>query len=618
MNLNDLQALGQLVESMNQVFWICTPDMSKYSYVSPGYEKIWGRSCAELLENPSSFIESIHPDDRKRITKIATGVGAHNIDEEYRIIRPDSSVRWIRDRTFTINDSNEKVSWVVGIAEDISARKISELEQNQSLKQFCQFAENVDIVFWVCDVEVTQFLYISPTYEKIWGRSCASLYERPLSFVDSIHPEDLPSKMAAIQRNPTSMNELYRIIQPDGTIRWIHDRTFPVLDENGKVYRMVGIAEDITKRKVAETSLRESEEKFQQFANNADIVFWVCEPDASKFYYISPAYEKIWGKSCASIYDNPQSFLESVHPDDYNRVITATEGENACNMNEDYRIIRPDGSIRWVNERTFPVYDNQGKVFRMTGIAEDITVRKNAEAEALKALQRERELSDIKSQFVTATSHEVRTPLAVIQSSIDILQHYTDSLSEDKKQRHFKKIESAISKIQNLVQNVLSLSESEADSLQFQPHNIDVESLCQEIITNITENSNNHNRIQFNFIDGTYRMFSLDPRLVGHILNNLLDNALKYSNQNSIINFDVNCEQQSITFCIEDKGIGIHEEDLPYIFDSFYRAKNVGTASGMGLGLFITKECVNLHKGEITVNSTVGEGTRFVITLPSV
>ena len=115
---------------------------------------------------------------------------------------------------------------------------------------------------------------------------------------------------------------------------------------------------------------------FEQFANNVDFAFWVSSPDVTHYYYMSPGYEKIWGRTVASLIENPHSFLEAVHPNDIERVTQAAIGKEPWNMDEEYRIIRPDGTERWVRDRTFPIYDEQGNVDRMTGIVEDIKKRK--------------------------------------------------------------------------------------------------------------------------------------------------------------------------------------------------------------------------------------------------
>ncbi|MEL6163995.1 MAG: PAS domain-containing sensor histidine kinase [Cyanobacteria bacterium J06628_3] len=484
----------------------------------------------------------------------------------------------------------------------------------QQLQIFEQFANNVDFAFWVCSPDVTEYYYMSPGYEKIWGRTVASLIENPHSFLEAIHPNDVERvTQAAIGKEPWNMDEEYRIIRPDGKERWIRDRTFPIYNEQGNVYRMTGIAEDITKRKEELKDLHQSLEQFKQFAENVDIVFWVCDVEVTEFLYISPTYEKIWGRSCASLYENPLSFLNTLHPEDLPGKVAALK-TNPTSMDNEYRITQPNGTIRWIHDRSFPVTDENGKIFRMVGVAKDITYRKQAEQETYKALQREREHGEAKSEFIATISHEIRTPLSVIQSSADILHSNLSKLSDEKKEKHFQKVNSAVQHITSIVQDVLMIAENEAVSLQFQPSKTDVALLCQEIISTIIDY--NSNRIEFKVSGNGATTAMVDSKIINHILINLLENALKYSQPDTKVNFELGLLPSKITFCIQDQGIGIPTENLSNIFNSFYRANNVDTKAGTGLGLSIVKRCVDLHGGGIAVNSTLGEGSIFTVSLP--
>jgi PAS domain S-box-containing protein len=139
---------------------------------------------------------------------------------------------------------------------------------------------------------------------------------------------------------------------------------------------MSGSFSDITGRKLAEEALRESEERFRQVTENIREVFWLAVLDKSRILYVSPGYEEIWGRSCASLYDAPQSWLEAVHPEDRHRVREAVLAKQmAGTYDEEYRIVRPDGSVRWIRDRAFPIRDEAGTVYRLAGIAEDITER---------------------------------------------------------------------------------------------------------------------------------------------------------------------------------------------------------------------------------------------------
>ncbi|AFY57090.1 PAS domain S-box [Rivularia sp. PCC 7116] len=484
----------------------------------------------------------------------------------------------------------------------------------QQLQVFEQFADNVDFAFWVCSPDVTEYYYMSPGYEKIWGRTVASLIENPHSFLEAVHPDDVERvTQAAIGKEPWNMDEEYRVIRPDGTIRWVRDRTYPIYDDQGNIYRMAGTAEDITERKQELKDLNQSLEQFKQFVDNADIVFLVWDIEITKFLYISPSYEKIWGRSCDSLYKEPRSFLEALHPEDIPPVIAAMKN-NPTSIDGEYRIILPNGTMRWIRERTFPNKDENGRVNGIVGVAEDITHRKQAEEETYKALQREQELSNAKSEFIATISHEIRTPLSVIQSSADILHHNIDKLTNEKKQKHFQKVNSSVQRIASIVEDLLIIAEDEAGSLQFQPTEVDVVQLCQEIINTIV--NYNNRRINFKVSGNATSSSMLDAKLIHHILVNLLENALKYSQPDTKIELELSLLSNQIKFRVQDQGIGIPTENLSHIFNSFYRAKNVETKPGTGLGLSIVKRCVDIHHGGIAVNSSVGKGTIFTVTLP--
>lgn len=262
-------------------------------------------------------------------------------------------------------------------------RKRADEALRESEERFRQLTENVDAVFWVFSLEEQQTLYISPAYEKIWGRSLQSLYEgNTASWLDSIYPEDRTLVLDYLERynQGEQVEQIYRINKPDGSVRWIRDRAFPVHDPQGTRYRMAGLAEDITDRVEAEQALRESEERFRQVVENIDTVFWIRTAQAQKILYISPAYERIWGRLRQSLYENDQDWLNSIHPDDQLQITSLVERQYWVEPSETvYRLIRPDGTVRWIHERLFPVYDAQGNYYRTVGFADDITARKQTE-----------------------------------------------------------------------------------------------------------------------------------------------------------------------------------------------------------------------------------------------
>lgn len=243
--------------------------------------------------------------------------------------------------------------------------------------------------------------------------------------------------------------------------------------------------------------------------------------------------------------------------------------------------------------------------------------RKRAEEDVRQALEKERELNDLKSRIVSRTSHEFRTPLTIISTSVGLLKNYSHKWAEDKKSQHFQRIQTAIDRITHLLDDVLFLEKGEAGKQEFQPHPIELVAFCRELVEELQLSIGRHHLIAF-ACQGDGSIACMDKKLVHLILSNLLSNAIKYSPQGSTVYFRLVCHAESAVFQIEDSGIGIPPEDLPRLFESFYRAGNVGNISGTGLGLAIVKQSVDLHQGTIDVTSQSGVGTTFTVILPIV
>ncbi len=539
----------------------------------------------------------------------------------------------VTERTAELEQLNEQLILEIGRRAKVEAA----LRQRE--QEFRALVENAPDVIERFDREL-RHVYVNPAVEKATGKS-------PSEFIGKTNrevgmPEANFSVWEGVLRRifETGQEEQieFSVVTPKG-LKYYQTRFVPefVVDgdcsTDGTPVYVLGISRDITDRKLALEALRESEQRLGQLAENIDEVFWMVTSDSSKILYISPAYEKIWGRSCESLYDQPNSWNDAIHPQDREIAMTKLEQQTQGEFTDaEYRIVRPDGSIRWIRDRGFPVHDEQGKVYRFAGIAEDITSRKQAELETYKALQRERELGDLKSRFISMTSHEFRTPLTTIQSSAELLERYRDRLSQEKQLTHLHRIQTAVERMTQMLDDVLIIGKAESGKLEFQPTPIDVVQFCRHLVEDLQLTAKNQHKINFTHqgnctlaAQGTSEEGSgelshtlplVDEKLLRHILGNLLSNAIKYSPGNSSVQFNLTCFDDKAIFQIQDQGIGIPPEDLPRLFESFHRARNVGTIQGTGLGLAIVKQCVELHKGEITVASEVGKGTTFTVTLP--
>jgi len=314
-----------------------------------------------------------------------------------------------------------------------------------------------------------------------------------------------------------------------------------------------------------------------------------------------------------------EQLADTVHPDDkasVRRALTECLKGVQPEYVAEYRLMTLAGSWVWTLSRGQVVErDATGRAVRMTGVNVDIDDRKRAEAELLTAMQREKELSEMKSKFVSTASHEFRTPLATMLSSAELLEHYSESLGAEEKRNLLHTIQISAKRMSEMIDDVLTLGRAESGVLKLNLGPTNLRELCTRVVAEFRIAQGKHHVITLD--DRFDRLEALmDERLLRHILNNLLSNAVKYSPQGSEVTFSLERREENAAIEIQDRGIGIPPEDQPRMFESFQRASNVENRPGTGLGLAIVKKAVELHGGEISLKSAPGAGTRFIVVLP--
>jgi PAS domain S-box-containing protein len=247
----------------------------------------------------------------------------------------------------------------------------------------------------------------------------------------------------------------------------------------------------------------------------------------------------------------------------------------------------------------------------------DITDRKQAEQEVLEALERAQELAALKSRFVSMTSHEFRTPLTIIQSSMDLLRDCREHLSEADQTRLIDDVMRSIQRMNDMMDQVLVLGRTDERQASFKPAALDILNWCQQVIAELTRGSQGGQRIALQ-VTGNPDHRVVDERLLHQAVVNLLTNALKYSPAEMPVEMDLHFEPGSLHIEVTDHGIGIPEKDQDKLFQSFFRASNVGPVAGTGLGLSIVQKSIELHGGSLGFESKTGTGSRFWFNLPAV
>lgn len=306
----------------------------------------------------------------------------------------------------------------------------------------------------------------------------------------------------------------------------------------------------------------------------------------------------------------------NLHPEDREQVLLAIpEILKIGGFAQEYRFAHKDGSYRWLLDQCKVICDEAGNCLEIVGFLTDITQRKQLEEDLKIALDKEKELNELKSRFVSMTSHEFRTPLSTILSSSELLEHYRHKWTLEKQTSHLHRIQSSVQHLTRLLNDILTISKAEAGKFDFKPSFINFVDYFYNLVEETQINACETHTIDF-ICECKLTEAYMDRNLLEHIFSNLLSNAIKYSPKNSTIKFTITTSNHEAIFVIQDQGIGIPKEDLPHLFDSFHRATNVGNIQGTGLGLSIVKKCVDIHQGTIKIDSKLEIGTIFTITLP--
>ncbi|MGF1481982.1 MAG: ATP-binding protein [Cyanophyceae cyanobacterium] len=293
-------------------------------------------------------------------------------------------------------------------------------------------------------------------------------------------------------------------------------------------------------------------------------------------------------------------------------------------------------SIRYALERQQLVLDLDRRVEQRTAELQKANQDLQAkDVELREALLTEKKLNQLKSQIITTISHEYRTPLAVISSSSGLLRQYRHRLDEQGQMKHLERIQRAVEHMTSLIGDVMFISQAECEKIQFNPQPVDLTAFVEDIIDEfnvdlscqcclkLTSQRPPRSRTQGSFQKPgppslpAQQAFWVDQKLLRQILTNLITNAIKYSPDGGTVSVSLLCEAEQMICKVADEGIGIPPEDQPYLFESFHRASNVDTIPGTGLGLAIVKKGVELHRGQITLESQVGKGTTFIVRLPN-
>ncbi len=567
--------------------------------------------------------------DEQKIEELKTSGICTPFEKEY--IRKDGSRVPILVGAALLEGSKQQT---IAFLLDLSERKQTIEALQESEQRFRQLAENIQDVFWISDPKSRQLIYVSPTYEKIWGRTCESLHADSMGWLNAIHPLDREQVQTAFFENVLNgeYDEEYRIVRPDGTMRWIRDRGFPIRDESGEVLRVAGIAEDITDRKQVIEALRESEERFRNMADTAPVLIWMSGTDKLCNYF-----NKGWLDFTGRLMEQElgEGWIQGVHPEDLQYCLDTYV--NAFDARQDfrmeYRLRRFDGEYRWILDTGIPRFTPEGSFLGYIGSAIDISdvydelrLRKQAEAkmqrfnEQLEKRVQERtaqleEANKELESFSYSVSHDLRAPLRHISGFVDLLQKRAAPSLDETSLRYLNTIVQSAKQAGKLIDDLLAFSRMGRIELRYTA--INMNQLIREVQHDIeldTEGRVIHWHVE------ELPQISGDPSMLRLVLRNLMENAVKYTSKRTQAEIEISCteNEDEFVFFIRDNGVGFDMRYVNKLFGVFQRLHSEQEFNGTGIGLANVRRIVHRHGGRTWAEAVVNNGATFYFSLPKV
>ena len=404
------------------------------------------------------------------------------------------------------------------------------------------------------------------------------------------------------------------------TLRHTSGRTTDVLynasvyrDAQGKVLGVFAAARDITELNRTTRLLEESEGRYRRMADDAPVLLWEAGTDGLCTYMNMPWLE-FTGRTLEQELGN--GWAENIHPDDYQRCMdTYLEAFHARrNLKLELRLRRADGDYRWIECHGVSRLMPDGTFLGFIGSCLDITGHKRAEASILQNLARAEELTRLKSRFVSMASHELRTPLANIMLDCDLLKNFGNAMPAEKSQSILAGLMDGVTSMARTIEDLLLAGKLEEGKLPYTPAPFLLLDFLSRGCLDVQPDLTLPSRIEIAFRDAGLGV-TADVRLLHHVLKNFLENALKYSPDDSKVELGAEVGPGSLTLSVRDWGIGVPEAERQFLFDAFSRASNVGDTPGSGLGLFIAQKCAQAHGGHLRYTPQPN-GSVFSVTIP--
>ncbi len=474
-----------------------------------------------------------------------------------------------------------------------NAKLVQTIRQDE--ERFRTLVENIPEIFWLSEPNQGKIIYVSPAYETMWGRSRESLYENGRSYLDAIHPDDQARVKAALLETGLGKKQEFRILKPDNSLHWITAQYFPLLDQNGKAYQIIGIASDITERKLTEQAasrlaaiVNSSQDAIIGKTLSGIVVDW------------NVGAEHLYGYTAAEMINRPISILVPPdRPDEVPQLLARIRQGESVEAFETERFTK-DGRLLPVSLSISSIRDSTGQIVGASTIAHDITERKL--------------LEKLRADLTDMIVHDLRNPLSGIMLAIDILE--TESL-QPKHRNLLDIVGNSTKHMLELVNTILDVGRLESRQMPVDRQPVALSNLIAENLKSQNPLANSKQIRLVNQVPASLPPVLIDAGLIGRVLQNLVGNALKFTPKAGEIQISACVDLDNpamLRVMVTDTGPGIPPKLQYMLFQKYITGKNLERGSGLGLVFF--RLAVEAHGGRIWVESVVDHGTTFTFLLP--
>lgn len=604
-------------------------------------------SKEEALSIPVSSLYLSRRDRPKMIRRLKTEKRIELI--EVRLLTKKGREIVVIENIFGEFDAKGRLKTTVGYLFDITNIRNAEKALVESERQYRALFTQMRSGFAYHEIILPddgkpvdyKFLAVNPMFEKITGLKAENILgRRILEIIPDLEQLWIDNyAVVALTGKPVRFESFSAAL----------GKYFFVSAYSTEKMRFAVIIDDITERKISEEKILQLSAAVEQSPASV-----VITDKKGNIEYVNRKFTELTGYKPKEVLGKNPRILKSgqTAKEEYRTLWETILSGNVwtgifCNR-------KKNGNLFWESASISPIRNAGGEITHFVAIKEDITeririeneleiyrtkleqlvalrtveldstneklieeIRKEKELEMMlqQSLDKEKELSELKSKFISTTSHEFRTPLTSILSSAELIQRYGRRWPDEKLNYHTAKISNSINYLTQLLDDVLTISRAESGKIVFNPVETDLYNICEDVLEETRSNSNDRHEIVFEFMIRK-RKYSLDPKLIRFMLVNLLSNAFKYSPKGGRVKLDISRSDRHLVISVSDEGIGIPPNEIKLLFEPFHRAANTIEISGTGLGLSIVKRAVDLHGGEIFVNSLLGKGSEFKIVLP--